>query len=127
MGEFHPEKERPKGSTTEYSGKYWMVRAALVRPLNSLGPVAGTALLTAAGYRGSTSELVEPRDGSTATAVSALLWWTSAATPAVMSLCVSACCCHAWAQFTLHGARLEQVERFHRQNEDASLDDSFSE
>lgn len=49
------------------SGKYWMLRAALVKPLNSLGPVLGSAVLADAQSENVTSES----------------WWKCAVLPAV--------------------------------------------
>ena len=61
------------------AGKYWMLRAALVKPLNSLGPVIGSAVLAAGGY--------EPHETETESMsnlqVSSNLWWTCAWLPAV--------------------------------------------
>ncbi|CAJ1457499.1 unnamed protein product [Effrenium voratum] len=57
--------------TEDDAGKYWMLRAALVKPLNSLGPVLGTSALAAAGYR--------PTEGT----VTPELWWLCAWLPAV--------------------------------------------
>jgi hypothetical protein len=60
------------------SGKYWMLRAALVKPLNSLGPVIGSAVLAAGGYTAQAGE-----ESQEDIKVSSNLWWTCAWLPAV--------------------------------------------
>eukprot|EP00438_Fugacium_kawagutii_P008485 Skav210937 [mRNA] locus=scaffold713:125484:129481:+ [translate_table: standard] len=57
-----------------FAGKYWMLRAALVKPLNSLGPVIGSVVLAAGGYTAQAEEESSP--------VSSNLWWTCAWLPA---------------------------------------------
>ena len=62
------------------AGKYWMLRAALVKPLNSLGPVIGSAVLAAGGY---TQENEEKKANTEDINVSSNLWWTCAWLPCV--------------------------------------------
>jgi len=90
----------------DVSGKYWMLRAALVKPLNSLGPILGTAALSAAGYEHRQKDF---RVASHDAPMNAGLWWTSAALPSVVSWTVSLLVIRVWGRFTLHGARLEKV------------------
>jgi len=90
----------------DIAGKYWMLRAALVKPLNSLGPILGTAVLSAAGYENRQKDF---RVDSHQAPVNAGLWWTSAALPSVVSWTVSLLVIRVWGRFTLHGARLEKV------------------
>lgn len=93
--------DAPKSAAAvDEAGKYWMLRAALVKPLNSLGPVTGSAVLAAGGYIES--------DGSTQHLTSKL-WWTCATLPVVVSSLVSAVSLSAWSAFSLHGSRLEAV------------------
>ncbi|CAK8986953.1 unnamed protein product [Durusdinium trenchii] len=94
------------------AGKYWMLRAALVKPLNSLGPVIGSAVLAAGGY---TPHKEGPEDASIQ--VASTLWWTCAWLPAVVSLIISGVALRSWKNFTLHGARLEQLARLDRKSE----------
>ena len=63
------EKVSEKGEkvSEDDAGKYWMLRAALVKPMNSLGPVLGSAVLADAQSKNRTSEI----------------WWKCAAVPAV--------------------------------------------
>ncbi|CAE7255687.1 unnamed protein product [Symbiodinium sp. CCMP2456] len=94
--------DAPKSAAAvDEAGKYWMLRAALVKPLNSLGPVTGSAVLAAGGYIES--------DGSTQHLTSKL-WWTCATLPVVVSALVSAISLSAWSAFSLHGSRLEAVK-----------------
>ena len=60
------------------AGKYWMLRAALVKPLNSLGPVIGSAVLAAGGY---TQENEKNNANTEDINVSSNLWWTCAWLP----------------------------------------------
>eukprot|EP00927_Polykrikos_kofoidii_P030953 TRINITY_DN26623_c0_g1_i1.p1 TRINITY_DN26623_c0_g1~~TRINITY_DN26623_c0_g1_i1.p1 ORF type:complete len:420 (-),score=59.35 TRINITY_DN26623_c0_g1_i1:7-1179(-) len=92
-------------SAENVAGKYWMLRAALTKPLNSVGPVLGTVALAAAGYHAPQPS----SSGVPAQAVTARLWWTCAALPVAISSAVSLLVCPVWGRFTLHGARLEKV------------------
>eukprot|EP00929_Paragymnodinium_shiwhaense_P092214 TRINITY_DN52096_c0_g3_i2.p1 TRINITY_DN52096_c0_g3~~TRINITY_DN52096_c0_g3_i2.p1 ORF type:complete len:561 (-),score=110.00 TRINITY_DN52096_c0_g3_i2:394-2076(-) len=97
-------KQRTNPSDSE-AGKYWMVRAALIKPLNSLGPIAGTSMLRAAGY------VAQPGEGDEDTAqnVTGRLWWICAAAPAGLSFFCALVAYRSWSRFTLHGPRLQRV------------------
>jgi len=94
-----------RSSAEAVAGKYWMLRAAITKPLNSAGPVVGSWALSSAGYRGGGQEGAAPA----AQALSARLWWTSASLPVALSLVVSLLVCPVWGRFALHGPRLEKV------------------
>jgi len=94
-----------KSSADGGAGKYYMLRAALTKPLNSLGPVVGTAALASAGYRRSEGA----GDSASTQMVDARLWWMAASLPVAVSLAASLVVCPVWARFSLHGARLEKV------------------
>ena len=70
------QSEIPSIKDEDNAGKYWMLRAALVKPLNSLGPVIGSAVLAAGGYT------AEDKDVK----VSSSLWWTSAWLPSAAQI-----------------------------------------